>query len=1389
MNGHGCPPKALAGLPLRSRFGALLPFQFALAALLCGTRWLTSSAPIVLALLWASLCAGQNTRILGDAAPRSASLPQPSTALAPPSDSALPSADQGDGTNSLEAPIVQPAAAPRRVDPIAPAAAAVDLLRGDEVRIRIAWGGGAARQWAGKVVIQGAQITSHRALGLAAHSPGSLRVGANEVAIQQRFPQSYDGVDLTLRGDLQSTLRVELKDITPLQPTTGAEAKDESPRQTTLEVKLSEVVKSFRNELLDDVGNQLLVRRQPGDWLRLALPPDQVIFAPGEQLTFSPTIHHASFDANTTCRLRASLRKARGGREVWEDERGFVTDEQGDAAVQRPFELTLPLVEGVYDLQFAASVKRIVGAPFWRDREERRTLQIVVMQEEPLESPEQTWRLVDTVDPANPSWRQWVNRLPGVRNLPGFDPAMPLGNGRLKPTRRLGQDWVQLKADGWQAFPLPTRGRGPHIVEVEYPADTAQTLGISVLQSNQAKYLAPPNLDSGVHVDPTFEQFEDDDDKIRTVRLVFWPHRAGPMLMLTNHRDRPATFGKIRVYAGPEALAGATPLPRGRITAALFEKPLFPENFGAQEAFEGARDTTLDDWETFYQGGKRLTEYLDYAGYNAAIVNVAREGGAIYPSKTLEPTPRFDSGVFFVNGQDPGPKDVLELLFRMFDRQGLRLMPSIHFSGTLPALERLRGAEAGLELIGAEGRPMSNGTAPAYNPLNPKVREAMRQVVAELVARYGHHRSFAGVAIQLAPDTYAQLPNEFWGLDDDTIRRFEEATGVRFEAQGPQRFVQRASQIHSELREAWIRWRAAEMTKLYRLLSGEVRRHRLDTRMVLVAAEMFDGAAAQKALVPRLLREPPVEQTAMRLGIDAQQLRGSSQDIVFLQPQRAQAMPSLADLGLMETLGPNGAMKSFFGKASAVNKPVGLVIQEVPLVRRLPEFDRVSPFGPDRSYTQISSLCVDSGPSARRRYAQHLAVNDHQWIVHGGDMLPMGQEAYSRPWLRQFASLPEAQFQAVTPKSGANIQPLIARHAIIGPRRCVYFVNESPWSVAATINFSLPVGTQVLNGFGEPLNVKAAPKGKGTWQLTMPPYGLQVIWLTSPNAEVLDWQANPPAEALQTVKAQLNEVSRRAQQLQTPDPLRTLVNADFDDKPVAKPQAANAIPGWKMVGQGGVANLDASVHKSGIQSLRLSSQANGRVRVISAPFPAPKTGKLYFFAWMKTAKNRPQPKVQVMLRGDNGYYSYLYVGAGQRFRLGDDWQEGFLFPFEQIPSDVKNLTLEFTLIGNGEVWIDGITPYDYWFVDPERLKLIHDIGGLHYALGESGKVADSLRFLTGYWARFLLDHVPPANKAIAGEAANKPRPADNSKNTPRAARNPVGRIRDLVPPLKLPKLR
>ena len=119
---------------------------------------------------------------------------------------------------------------------------------------------------------------------------------------------------------------------------------------------------------------------------------------------------------------------------------------------------------------------------------------------------------------------------------------------------------------------------------------------------------------------------------------------------MTNRRERqPAVYGKIRVLAGwehlPKAAVGRPP--PGRLLAAYMDRPLLAANFSAAESLDAWSGRSLDDWTTFHEGGLRLVEYLQHVGYNGLMISVLADGSTIYPSGLLEPTPRYDTGMFF----------------------------------------------------------------------------------------------------------------------------------------------------------------------------------------------------------------------------------------------------------------------------------------------------------------------------------------------------------------------------------------------------------------------------------------------------------------------------------------------------------------------------------------------------------------------------------------------------------------------------------------------------------------------------------------------------------------------------------------------------------------------
>ncbi len=158
----------------------------------------------------------------------------------------------------------------------------------------------------------------------------------------------------------------------------------------------------------------------------------------------------------------------------------------------------------------------------------------------------------------------------------------------------------------------------PHIVEVEYPTDVAQTLGVSVVEPNTSGKVTPIGIDAGVCLP---DEGTSREPALAKHRVIFWPARRPPCYwsQISAQGSR-AAFGKIRVI-GPKASVVSslgrdanrpTYLPRGRfagnapagdrLLAGFYDRPLFPENFSASEAFDDWSDRGLNDWVTYYEG-------------------------------------------------------------------------------------------------------------------------------------------------------------------------------------------------------------------------------------------------------------------------------------------------------------------------------------------------------------------------------------------------------------------------------------------------------------------------------------------------------------------------------------------------------------------------------------------------------------------------------------------------------------------------------------------------------------------------------------------------------------------------------------------------------------------
>ncbi len=834
-----------------------------------------------------------------------------------------------------------------------------------------------------------------------------------------------------------------------------------------------------------------------------------------------------------------------------------------------------------------------------------------------------------------------------------------------------------------RAYPLPIDAVArPHVLEIEYPSDIPQTLGISIIEPNAAGQVVPIGLDSGVDVSDTWASGP---RRLVRHRLLFWPKTQAPLVLLTNRRNRDvAAFGTIRVYAGPKTLpipqqpngetnsatagkldeSGFPAMPREvaeasakaaaaaaakkerRFIAAYFDKPMFPENFSASEAVDAWSGRSLDDWVTFYQGATRFVQYLKYAGYNGAVVSVACEGSTIYPSKQLAPNPKYDTGIFFASGQDPMRKDVLELLFRLFDREGLRLVPAVHFSSPLVSLEQLRLKQAdkvvGVDLVDRRGRrwteitPARRGMAPYYNPLDPRVQSAMRDALTEIHDRYSHHASFAGVSLQLGPDTYTVFPSEQWGTDATTMARYKKDAG--FTPPGKVDGESDGFRARNE-DKTWLRWRAEQLAQFFEVIHADVVERRSNARLYLAGADLFTAPVAQRMLRPTLPNQLALEDTLAQFGLAPGRFKDQTR-IILLRPDRIAPESELASQAVNVNLATNPTADTYFG---TYEPAASLFFHEPMPSLALTSFDKTSPFGRDNTHSVLVTHVVPSDEKNRERYVRRLAARDTPCMVDGGWMLPMGHEEALRPLLTTLSQLPTEPFETVSPQETTfPTQPLVVRRLVYEGRTYLYVINQSPWRVSAELDLNTPEACSMKAIGARPINAPIWSGPKLTVPVEIEPFDVIATVLNSPQVTVESWRVTMDGEVIAQLKEKVNSAHSARGMLRRPMPVGWLANAGFELAP-------DKLPGWRTDEKEGISvGPDTEQKYEGKQSLKMSSR-RPVAWIRSDPIPVPSSGRISVMVRVKTLDTNQQPPLRLAIEGKlNGQTYYRFANVGRR---------------------------------------------------------------------------------------------------------------------------------------------
>ena len=545
--------------------------------------------------------------------------------------------------------------------------------------MRIEWGrldgaktADAARQWRGEVSIDRGQLTLVRSLGLEADAPGSVSAENGRLEIHPGSARISDGLDVLVTATLDAALSVELHD---------AQSPTAAPVVTT--VPLLDLIAKPTKRDLDKAGNRMIVRRAPGDSLRVVLHRDTLVFSPSESLQLDVEPRLLNEPAGTTLQIRGRLVPLGGGAELNVQEQTIKTTAEQSTPASIPWQFALPASEGVYEVVIEAFEPATLRSFGKSKLVAERRVQVVVVADRSTSALEGNvpWSVVMEIDPANPKW--YEQRFKTWLSLPGLVQGT-LGNISLQPWQGTIGAAVQLARRCRRRAALASLSAlgGPARCAAHLRSGSAQrrrqSLSISIVESTAANGSAGTDretaLDSGLFVD---EESLPGPSKWAKHRIVFWPRTKTPIVLLTNRSNNlPAVFGKIRVWAGPVKLPRDLRTRRNR-RANVGRLPESTFVFGSvrhPKAVDPVSGRELDDWQTFYRGATRLAEYIEYAGYGGQMMTVMADGSTIYPSQLIAPTPAFDSGAAFESAQDPVRKDALEVILRIFDREGLKFV-------------------------------------------------------------------------------------------------------------------------------------------------------------------------------------------------------------------------------------------------------------------------------------------------------------------------------------------------------------------------------------------------------------------------------------------------------------------------------------------------------------------------------------------------------------------------------------------------------------------------------------------------------------------------------------------------------------------------------------------
>jgi hypothetical protein len=479
------------------------------------------------------------------------------------------------------------------------------------VALRLSWGGGRPRVWAGTIAIEPAP-----AAGLVwqttctdADASGSVHAAGHTIFVHDARPRGGNGVEVLIPRWRDARIAVRLW------------ADGDEKAAVSYSAAVADLLLDPAQQILDRDGNRLALKAAPGEFLRVTpvtaagRATGAALFRPGDtvRLAVDPLLPKR---ISGTVAIELRLRfKGAGEGDPQAAQSLLLAEVPGAPGVESRlqeyervfFDVTLPNREGGHDVELEA-VER--GGLRWSRPLAVRTVQVAAVAEnvEPLADGGE-WRVIHELDPGSPRLHERLRRLPGMAmphvpvpsvpipsmtlpkvGLPAVPvpnvslpklPAVPMPNvslpnmslpnvasmvPRLGGLLAAGHSTVEAHPLGpmlrlpparsadepsWEGIVIASALPGqPHVVEVDFPRDQEAVVALSVLESDPSGAVVETRAGGGFEVSPPAAG--EGEAGLGRHAFVFWPTTRHPLLVIANPAVRsPAVFGRVRVSAGP----------------------------------------------------------------------------------------------------------------------------------------------------------------------------------------------------------------------------------------------------------------------------------------------------------------------------------------------------------------------------------------------------------------------------------------------------------------------------------------------------------------------------------------------------------------------------------------------------------------------------------------------------------------------------------------------------------------------------------------------------------------------------------------------------------------------------------------------------------------------